>query len=39
MLARYCEINNLTEIKELKYGMDFRKPEYRREVLLFQLNC
>ena len=34
MLARYCEINNLTEIKELKYGMDFRKPEYRREVFL-----
>ena len=34
MLGRYCEINNIKEIKELEYGMDFRKPKYRREVFL-----
>jgi len=31
-LGRYCELNELEEIKELKPGLDFRKPEYRREV-------
>lgn len=34
MLARYCDIHNIEEIKKLEYGMDFRKPEYRREVFL-----
>lgn len=28
---RFCEINNLEEVKDLRKGMDFRKPEYRRE--------
>ena len=43
MIGRYCELNNLEEIKDLKVGMDFRKPEYRREVFLrfyeFHLFC
>ena len=34
MIGRYCELNNIEEIKDLKVGMDFRKPEYRREVFL-----
>jgi len=29
-MKRFCE----NEIKELKYGMDFREPKYRREVFL-----
>ena len=33
-LKRYCQINNTKEIKKLEKGMDFRKPEYRREVFL-----
>ena len=33
-LGRYCELEGLKEIKTLKAGMDFRRPEYRREVWL-----
>jgi hypothetical protein len=33
-IGRYCELNNIQEVKDLSYGMDFRKPEYRREVFL-----
>lgn len=33
-IGRYCELNGLTEVQELEAGMDFRKPEYRREVFL-----
>ncbi len=31
---RYAEIFEESEVKELKYGMDFREPKYRREVFL-----
>jgi hypothetical protein len=31
-LGRYCELMGMPEVTDLKYGMDFRKPEYRREV-------
>jgi hypothetical protein len=34
MIGRYCELNNEIEETKLKYGMDFRKPKYRREVFL-----
>lgn len=34
VLGSYCELNNVEPISELKPGMDFRKPEYRREVFL-----
>ena len=34
MIGRYCELNKETEVKDLKYGMDFREPKYRREVFL-----
>ena len=34
MIGRYCELNGLEEVKELSYGLDFRKPQYRREVFL-----
>ena len=34
VLGRYCELNGIKEIKRLEKGMDFRKPEYRREVFL-----
>ena len=34
MIGRYCELNNQEEVKELKYGLDFREPKYRREVFL-----
>ena len=34
MIGRYCELNNQDEVKDLKYGMDFREPKYRREVFL-----
>ena len=33
-LGRYCELEGLREVKTLKAGMDFRRPEYRREVWL-----
>ena len=34
MIGRYCEINNIEEVADLKKGMDFRLPQYRREVFL-----
>jgi hypothetical protein len=34
VIGRYSEINDIKEISELKIGMDFRLPEYRREVFL-----
>lgn len=33
-LARACKILGLEEIKDLKPGLDFRLPQYRREVFL-----
>lgn len=33
-LGRYCELNGEVEIKDLREGMDFRLPKYRREVFL-----
>ena len=32
MIKSFCEIHNLPEVRTLKKGMDFRKPEYRREL-------
>lgn len=34
MIGRYCELNGQKEETELRYGMDFREPRYRREVFL-----
>ena len=34
MIGRYCDLNNIKEISNLITGLDFRKPEYRREVFL-----
>lgn len=33
-IGRWADINDRVEFKDLKYGMDFRKPQYRREVFL-----
>lgn len=33
-LQSYCEIMEINDISNLEIGMDFRKPEYRREVFL-----
>lgn len=33
-MRRYCELFKREEVSDLQYGMDFRKPEYRREVFL-----
>lgn len=33
-MQSYCQINNITEVKALQPGMDFRLPQYRREVFL-----
>ena len=33
-VGSFCKINNIKPVKELKYGMDFREPQYRREVFL-----
>ena len=33
-VGRYCDLHRKKEIKELTSGMDFRLPEYRREVFL-----
>ena len=40
MIGRYSELNNKKEIENLERGMDFRKPEYRREVFkrLYEFN-
>src|SRR5882762_10515015 len=32
--GRYCDLVGMSEIQDLRAGMDFRKPEYRREVFL-----
>jgi hypothetical protein len=32
--GRYCELNGVPEVSRLEVGMDFRKPEYRRETFL-----
>ncbi len=32
--GRYCHLEGLKEVKDLKGGMDFRHPQYRREVFL-----
>jgi hypothetical protein len=39
-LKRYCQLNDLEEIEDLKQGMDFRLPQHRREVFkrLYQFN-
>ena len=34
ILGRWSELNDLPEIKDLQKGMDFRLPQYRREVFL-----
>ena len=33
-LGSYCKINNIEEVADLQKGMDFRLPQYRREVFL-----
>lgn len=33
-IGRYCELNNIPEVDILTPGMDFRLPQYRREVFL-----
>jgi hypothetical protein len=32
--GRYCELTGVPEVQNLQAGMDFRKPEHRREVFL-----
>jgi hypothetical protein len=34
MIGRYSELNNIAEVQDLQIGMDFRLPQYRREVFL-----
>lgn len=34
MIETYCKIHNIPEVSDLKPGMDFRKPEYRKEVFI-----
>lgn len=34
VLGRYCDLHGLGEVQVLSSGLDFRKPEYRREVFL-----
>jgi len=34
MTARWCQLNNVPEVKDLHRGLDFRLPQYRREVFL-----
>lgn len=41
-IGRYSDLHiGCPEISELEYGMDFRKPEYRREVFLrfYEFHC
>ena len=33
-IGRFCDINSQKEVAELELGMDFRRPEFRREVFL-----
>lgn len=32
--GRWCELNSIREVSYLEAGMDFRRPEYRRETFL-----
>jgi len=32
--GRYCELMGIPEVHDLREGMDFRRPEFRREVFL-----
>lgn len=32
--GRYCELLGIPEVQDLREGMDFRRPEFRREVFL-----
>jgi hypothetical protein len=32
--GRYCHLNGIEEVTELQAGMDFRLPQYRREVFM-----
>lgn len=34
MIGRFCELQKIPEVTNLKQGMDFRLPQYRREVFL-----
>jgi hypothetical protein len=34
MIGRYTTINNQPEVSTLTAGLDFRQPQYRREVFL-----
>lgn len=34
LIGRWSDLNKQPEIKDLRYGMDFREPQYRREVFL-----
>jgi hypothetical protein len=34
MIGSYCELHKETPVTDLRYGMDFREPKYRREVFL-----
>lgn len=33
-IGRYCQLFDIEEVQDLEIGMDFRRPEYRREVFL-----
>lgn len=33
-IGSYCELNNITPVSNLVKGLDFRKPEYRRETFM-----
>jgi len=33
-LRRYCQLHGIHEVSDLEIGMDFRLPQYRREVFL-----
>ena len=32
--GRYCHLAGIPEVQDLQVGMDFRRPEFRREVFL-----
>jgi hypothetical protein len=33
-IGRYCDMEGISEVQDLQPGMDFRRPEYRREVFM-----
>ena len=33
-IGRYCDMEGIPEVQDLQLGMDFRRPEYRREVFM-----